>query len=288
MRESKRRDRMVQRMIILEGIANIIVFGGKLAVGLTTGSLAVIGDAIHSLTDVANNIVAWAVVKFSSQPADDNHPYGHRKFETLAVFGLAVLLAVFALELALHAIRREPTEITVSGWALAVMIGVLFVNIGISGWQWYWGKKLNSHILTADAHHTFSDVLTTVVVIVGWQLSARGYPWLDTVCALGVAGLVLYLAFSLFMQSLPSLVDESAIEPDDLTRAIKEVPGIRQVGQVRSRWVGANPAIDVVVFVDPNLSTKASHDIADAVEDRLEQRFAATDISIHIEPHGHA
>ena len=108
MTDSARRDLVVRRIILLEGLANFVVLLAKLTVGLSTGSLAVLGDAVHSLTDVANNAVAWGVMKLSSQPADREHPYGHRKFETLAVFGLATLLTVLAVELALHALRREP------------------------------------------------------------------------------------------------------------------------------------------------------------------------------------
>jgi len=99
MDDKSQRDKQIQRVILIEGSANLIVLIAKLFVGLSTGSLAILADAIHSLTDVANNIVAWIVVRLSSLPADRKHPYGHRKFETLAVFGLAALLTVLAFEL---------------------------------------------------------------------------------------------------------------------------------------------------------------------------------------------
>lgn len=168
MSDSTKRDRQVRRIILVEGAANFLVLIGKLTVGISTGSLAVLGDAIHSVTDVTNNLVAWTAIRLSSQPADREHPYGHRKFETLAVFGLATLLAVLALELALHAIRRDKPEVGEDPWALAVMLGVLAVNIVIASWQRYWARRLHSDILLADANHTFADVLTTVVVIGGW------------------------------------------------------------------------------------------------------------------------
>jgi len=280
-----KRDRQVQRIILIEGAANILVLVGKLVVGISTGSLAVLGDAIHSVTDIANNVVAWFVIRLSSRPADREHPYGHRKFETLAVFGLATLLAVLAFELALHAIRRDEAEIREDAWAMAVMLGVLTVNVGIASWQRNWAKRLQSDILLADANHTFADVLTTVVVIGGWQLAVRGYPWLDTVTALAVAALVLYLAYGLFKRALPALVDQFAVEPEILVRMIKKVAGVRSVNSIRSRWIGSHPAIDMVISVDPNLSTNEAHAIADAIEKLLQDRFQARDISIHVEPH---
>jgi len=285
MSESAQRDRNVRRIILVEGAANLLVLIGKLIVGLSMGSVAVLGDAIHSLTDLANNLVVWIVVRVSSRPADREHPYGHRKFETLAVFGLATLLVVLALELTLHAVRREQAEVRADAWALGIMLGVLGVNLVIAAWQRYWARRLQSDILFADASHTLADVLTTVVVISGWQLSARGYPWLDSLCALGMAALVMYLAYGLFRRALPALVDQFAVEPETLRREVQGVPGVSNVRRIRSRWVGSNPAIDMVISVQPNLSTAEAHEIADAIERLLEERFHARDISIHIEPH---
>jgi cation diffusion facilitator family transporter len=284
MSDSALRDRQVQRLILLEGAANLVVLIAKLIVGISTGSLAVLGDAVHSLTDVTNNIVAWGVIRLSSQPADREHPYGHRKFETLAVFGLATLLAVLAIELASHAIRRDKSEVGQDAWALGVMLGVLAVNVVIASWQRYWARRLRSDILLADANRTFADVLTTVVVIIGWQLSTRGYPWLDSACAVAVAVLVMYLAYGLFKRALPALVDQFAVEPETLVRMIKDVTGVCKVSRIRSRWVGSEPAIDMVITVDPKLSTADAREIADTIENLLEERFQARDVSIHIEP----
>ena len=278
------RDRKVQRLIIIEGCANLLMLLVKLFVGLSTGSLAVLADAIHSLTDVANNIVAWIVIRLSALPADREHPYGHRKFETLAVFGLATLLAVFAFEIAKNAITRETTEVVSGGWELALMIGVLVVNIVLASWQRYWARRLKSGIMLADAAHTFADVLTTVVVIIGWQLSSMGFLILDRLCALGVAGLVFYLAYRLYKTAFPVLVDEYAIDPEDLKNAVMNIPGVKSVGRIRSRWIGSEIAIDIVVSVNAELSTEESHRIADQVETMIEDKFQVGDAFIHVEP----
>ncbi len=278
------RDRQVQRVILIEGTANVVVLLLKTFVGLSTGSLAVLGDAVHSLTDVANNVAAWVVIRLSNKPPDRDHPYGHRKFETLAVFGLASLLAVLAFELALHAIQRDEPEIVQNGMGLAIMFLVLATNIALATWQRRWAKRLKSDILLADASHTFADVLTTIVVIVGWQLSAAGYVWLDTFCAVAVAGLVLFLAYGLFRRVIPVLVDQVSVEPEAVAEAVKSVPGVRNVRRIRSRWIGTDRAVDLVVDVDPALSTGASHAIADSIESLIESEFHVVDITVHIEP----
>jgi cation diffusion facilitator family transporter len=278
------KDRKVQQIIIIEGLYNVLVLIIKLIVGLATHSLAIIGDAIHSLTDVLNNVVIWLVMRVAGKPADKDHPYGHRKFETMAVFALASLLVVLAVELILHAFRSEPEPIVSEPWGLGLMVLVLLLNLMISWWERHWGQKLGSDILLADAQHTLVDAITTILVIVSWQLSALGYVWLDQLCAVGVAGLVLYFAYGLFHKVVPILVDGFAIDPDVLKKAVAQVAGVKQVRQVRSRWIGDSKAVDLVIAVENHLSITESHDIAHLVEDMLVERFKVADASIHVEP----
>lgn len=284
MKDFAQRDKQVRRIILIEGLANLIILIIKTGVGLSTGSMAILADAIHSLTDISNNIVAWIVLHFSSLPADREHPYGHRKFETLAVFILASLLMVLAFELSLNAIRKEETDVASSSLELIVMLCVLVINILITYWERIWAKRLDSDILRADASHTFADVLTTIVVIAGWQLSAIGYIWVDRLCALGVSCIIVYLAFNLFRRTLPILVDKFAIDPEELSRVIKSVTGVKNVYNIRSRWIGNACAVDLIISVDPMLTTEESHNIADEVELLIEKHFSVTDISIHVEP----
>ena len=284
MADITQRYKEVQRIILIEGSVNLLVLIAKVIVGFTTGSLAIIGDAIHSLTDVVNNIIAWIVIRLSSLPPDREHPYGHRKFETLAVFFLASLLTVLSFELALRAINKDDPEIVSSSWGIGVMLAVLLVNISLATWQRMWARRLRSDILLADASHTFADVLTTIVVIAGWQLSAMGYLWLDRACALGVSALVFYLAYRLFKRALPILIDQFALDPELLSSVVRGVNGVRQVNRVRSRWIGEDKSIDLIISVDAELSTNDSHDIATTVELLIEKKFGVSDISIHVEP----
>lgn len=284
MNSSARKDKQVRRIILIEGAANLLVLIIKTFIGLSTGSMAILADAIHSLTDLTNNIIAWVVMHFSSQPADRKHPYGHRKFETLAVFILASILIVLAFELAISAIRNEDAVVVSGNLELTIMLIVLMVNIAVTSWQHRWAKRLDSDILRADASHTFADVLITSAVIVGWQLSAIGYVWIDRLCALAVAGVVVYLAFNLFKRTMPVLVDEYAIAPEELSRLISHVPGVEEVYNIRSRWIGKSCAVELVISVNPSLSTEESHKIADEIENLIEKHFKVTDISIHVEP----
>ncbi|MGR8948374.1 MAG: cation diffusion facilitator family transporter [Gammaproteobacteria bacterium] len=283
--EESDRDRQVQWVIVMEGLANLVILIIKLIVGFMTGSLAIIADAVHSFSDLANNIVVWFVIRLSAEPPDRKHPYGHRKFETVAVFALAVLLFVVAIEVVLRAFQRGEPNVAQSTTGVVLMLAVLGTNIAIAGWESNRAKALKSDILHADASHTFSDVLTTVVVIVGWQLSVFGFPWVDTVCAFAVAVLIGYLAFGLLKKVLPVLVDEYAIEPGALASNAMTVPGVEAVRQVRSRYLGSGVAVDMVLTVDPSISATEAHDISEVVEKLIGDCFQVDDISIHIEPH---
>ena len=111
-----------------------------------------------------------------------------------------------------------------------------------------------------------------------------GHVWVDRLCAIGVALLVFYLAYNLFRRAVPVLLDQYAIDPQELSNIIKNVHGVNDVYRIRSRWIGKTCAIDLVISVDPTLSTEDSHDIADKIESIIEKRFYTSDISIHVEP----
>lgn len=279
------KDKKVQQIITIEGIYNFIVLIIKTVVGFATGSLAILSDAVHSLTDVMNNVVIWMVMRVASKPPDYDHPYGHRKFETIAVFALASLLVVLAVELIIRAFSSEAEVPITEPWALGLMAVVLTLNLTITLWERYWAKKLDSDILMADAQHTFVDVLTTIMVIVSWQLSTLGWWWIDKLAGIGVAAMVLYFAYGLYQKVFPILVDGYAIDPDELTKAVAEVPGVLEVRQVRSRWIGSKKAVDMRIAVDADMPTVESHELAHRVEDHICQRFNIVDTSIHVEPY---
>lgn len=282
-RTSRDRERRVAAVLGVEGAFNVIALIAKLVVGFTTASAAVLSDAIHSAADLANNAVALVAIRMASAPPDQDHPYGHHKFETLAVFGLAILLCVLGFEIALRGGASEG-EVVRQGWDLYVMLGVLVLNVTLATWEGWVAVRLNSDLLRADARHTLSDVLVTMAVIAGWQLAARGHAWADAVVAWFVAGLIFWLAYGLFRRAIPVLVDESQIPPDTLREVVDAIDGVRATRRIRSVGSGAGGRVDVVVAVDAHRTTAESHAIADAIEQAIASRFAIRDISVHVEP----
>lgn len=275
----------VRTVIITEGLADLVMMMTKLAVGISTNSAAIIGDALHSLTDMSNNIIALIALRISEKPSDADHHYGHRKYEQLAVFALAVMLAVVAVELVINAFSHYGQTVSHSNLGLVIMILTLAINVGLTVWQHYWAKRLDSDLLHADAKHTLSDVMTTLAVIAGWQLAARGYAFFDTVVALLVAAIIFYMAIRLFLGAIPILVDHSLYNPDDMQQVVLAVDQVKAVQQVRARTVREGGSADVVVSVDANLSTAKAHKVTEAIERALHEQFGLDDVVVHVEPY---
>ena len=279
------RSRAIRRVLIIEGAGNLAVSLAKLSAGLMTGSLALISEALHSTTDLANNVLAWFAMRIAEQPPDEGHPYGHAKFETLSIFVLGTLLSVLAVEILKGVVRRgEPVAVETNPLALGVMIGSLVFQVALAVWQMRAAKRLDSEILRADAAHTISDSATTIATIIGWQLAAYGFAWLDSVVAVLVAGFVLVLAYRLFRRAVPILVDGAAVQPEELRAVALQVDGVEEVGRARSRWEGRRRVADITVRVDPSLDAVQSHAVADAVEERLEGVLGIADAVVHVEP----
>jgi len=277
-------DGAVRRVLLLEGSVNFLMFAAKLSVAFVTGSTVLVGDALHSLTDLANNGLAITAHRISLRPADEDHPYGHRKYEQLAVFALAGLLTVMAFELCVRAVQRFDSHAEQSLPGLGVMLGVLGCNCLLAGWENKRARELGSDLLRADARHTAGDVATTIVVIVGWQTALLGQAWIDPFIAIVVAMFVLYLAFGLFRSAIPILVDHAATPSDALRAAILKVEHVHAVRRVRSRSAGESGSADVVVAVAQGMSAEQAHAVADEIERVLARELGIGDVSVHVEP----
>lgn len=280
--------RAITRVLLLEGCVNTLLCLLKVFVGVITNSAVVLSDALHSLTDLINNIIAYIAIRTSSKPPDKTHPYGHQKFEYIAIFVLATLLTVVSVELILYAIENHGQVVEQSQTGIGLLIFAIVVNLALSIWEGRKAKQLKSKLLEADAKHTFSDVLTSIAVLVGWQLAAMGYYWLDTLFCFLVSLFVGRLAWQLFQQSIPVLVDADVtatiIDRSHLEIIVRDLKGIQGVRSIRSRAMGEQILADLTILVDPTLSITQAHDLAHEFEDQLKSSFDLYDVVIHIEP----
>ena len=274
---------------VLGGIlaANIAVVIVKFAVGWETNSLAVFGDALQSSVDAVNNLFALFVVRVASKGPDEDHPYGHAKFETLGALLIALLLALSIFELVRGAIARlvvGAPPLNVSSMALALLVFTLLVNVGVVWFETRAGRRLHSDLLLADALHTRTDVFITLGVLTGLALARAGMAWADPVLALMVAVLVGRAGYQILRRSIPSLVDERAFDQATIRREAEGVRGVVSAYGIRSRRAGDHQFAELTISVDGSADVASAHRIADQVEDRLRDNLRLDEVTVHVEP----
>ena len=278
----------IQRVLLITLGLNLTVVVLKATVGSLTGSLSLMADALHSVTDSANNVLGLATNRLANPIPDRDHPYGHHKFEAIGALGIAAFLGIACFEILTSAIERiliggEP--VTMGPTALWIMLLVLGINIGVAFYERRVGLALNSKILIADARHTMSDIWVTIVVMAGLIGIWQGIQWLDVALAFPVALLVFKSGWTVLRENLPWLVDEMAIAPEAIHAQVIQVPGVVNCHSIASRGLlGRQVFIDMHLVVQPT-TVEAAHAITEAVEARLEELYRPARITIHIEPH---
>ncbi len=284
----------VRKVLLITLVLNLFVMILKATLGIATGSLSLQADALHSVTDSANNILGLVANRFSSPQPDREHPYGHQKFEALGALGIATFLGIACFEILQTAIAHMVmggNSLEISPEELSLLVIVLVVNIFVAVYEGRVGRKINSAILVADAKHTMSDIWVTLLVMGGlvgvWQAKVLNFPqlqWLDVVLAFPVALLVFRSGWEVLQDNLPWLVDEIAIAPEAIHRIVMEVPGVVNCHDIASRGViGRQVFVEMHLIVNaPDVAT--AHKITEEIEARLSARYDPIRVSIHIEP----
>ena len=264
---------------------NVLVAAGKLVAGWRADSLAVLGDGLHSLVDALSNVVGLVVLRMASQPADEDHPFGHAKYETLAALVLAGLMLLTAFELAQAAVDRlvSPRPSGVDAFTVLVMLLTLGANGLVSWFEAREGRRRGSHVLLADAAHTRSDVYVTLGVLGGLALQRLGVAGMDPLVALAVAGFIVYTAWGVLRHALPVLTDATAFDPVEVARVVRGVPGVVSVHDIRSRRAGAESFVQMHLVVDATDIVEA-HVITDEVERRVAGELGVKEVFVHVEP----
>jgi cation diffusion facilitator family transporter len=282
--------RGVRRVLLLTLALNVAVVIGKLIAGLLAGSLSVISDAVHSSVDSINNLVGLAVMRFATQEPDDEHPYGHEKFETLAAFAIAGFLFVTCYQIALSAIQRLFTSDApapeISALTLGAMIATIIVNIIVTVYERREGRRLQSEFLIADATHTRSDVVVSCSILIGLLFVRLGYVWLDPLLALGVAVVIAWSGYQIFKATVPVLVDAAPVPAERIAHLVESVPGVHSVHDIRSRGRSNGMFVEMHLHVSPEIEHDhiASHSVTEEIERKLERELGAVTVTIHVEP----
>lgn len=281
------RYRAVFRVLFIVLLLNIAVALAKLVLGYATGAVSVISDGFHSLTDSASNIIGMVGLRASRKPPDEDHPYGHRKYETLAASGIFVFLLFVVIEVARAALDRLTGGHVpeVGPLSFVVMIGTLAVNLFVVRYESGRGRALNSELLLADATHTKSDVYTSCAVIVSLVAVRMGYPILDPVGGLVIAVFIARTGWEIARDTSRILSDRVVLAEIDIRDVVMGVPEVAGCHRIRSRGSADHTFLDLHVWFAPDMTLTEAHRLSHVVKDRLMAKYPQiADAIIHIEP----
>jgi cation diffusion facilitator family transporter len=277
----------VERAATLSVLAALLLTILKLVVGYFTNSLGVISEALHSGLDlVAAGITLIAVQKASKQ-ADSDHPYGHGKIENFAALAETILLWVTAGWIIYEALRRISGEefIEPSIWGIAVMLVSIFVDFERSRLLSKTAKEFDSQALEADALHFRTDMLSSIVVLIGLIFVSLGFAIGDPLGAIGVSIVILFVSYNLGRKSFDYLIDRAPEGVHEKVEGICDnIPGVVSCPRIRARTSGPDLFLDIVVKVDETVTTSEAHHIADTIESEVSNLASSVDAVVHIEP----
>ena len=288
--QAQARDKAMRHTSVVGALINLLLTVAKVVFGIIGQSHALIADGVHSLADLSTDLMVWLAAKYSNQPADKEHPYGHARIETAFTVGLGAVLIITAIGIVVDSAQRllnpetllQPTPIVL----LIAFISII-ANEGLYQYTMRFAQEFNSSLLKANAWHHRSDAISSIVVLIGVAGSLLGVPYLDALAALGVAFMIGKIRWDQAWASLRELVD-TGMEPKAaaaIERIIEGVDGVQGVHMLRSRRMGGSFLIDVHIEVDERLSVSEGHKIAEYV--RLKLIDSDKDISnalVHIDP----
>jgi cation diffusion facilitator family transporter len=271
-------------------LINIILSVAKLLGGIWGHSQALIADGLHSLSDLASDGMVLLAARHAGEEADEDHPYGHARFETLATVGLAILLIIVGLGIAYDAfLRLVDTKVAVTPAFYTLWIAGFSVlsKEALYHYTRIIAKRINSSMLEANAWHHRSDAISSIVVLIGIIGAQMGMPKLDAFAAIVVALMVLKIGYELGYNSIQELVD-TALDPtvvDAIRAKILSHEDVRELHMLRTRRMGQNALVDVHIMVSPKLSVSEGHHISETVERALIDSFEEiNDVTVHIDP----
>jgi cation diffusion facilitator family transporter len=266
---------------------NLGVAIAKIALGYATGAVSILSDGFHSLTDSASNVVALIGVSVARRPPDADHPYGHRKYETMASLGILLFLLLVLIQVVSAAMDRfiNGGSPRVFPEGIALMTVTLIINVAVVIYEMREGRRLRSEVLKADAKHTRSDVLTSVAVLGALIGVWFGYPLLDPMAALLVAGFIGHACWSIAFDASGILSDQIVIPESGVREVVQSVPDVLGCEKIRTRGATDYAFLDLHLWLDPKMPLEDAHSTSHVVKDRLMQTFPQlVDVVIHIEP----
>lgn len=290
------RTHTIYRVTLLGMFLNMVLFAFKLVAGIVGRSGAMVADAVHSASDFATDIVVLLFVRISAKPRDDDHDWGHGKYETLASLIIGVVLLAVGVELLVESVEKISAVVAGEVLPRPGIIAIIAAAVSIVAKEVLYqysmrvGRKLDSPSVIANAWHHRSDALSSIGALLGIGCAYfLGEKWriADPIAAIVVAALIMKVAINLCRTAIAELLEKSlpAEVEEEILAIISATPNVHKPHNLRTRSIGSNIAIEVHIRVDGSMTVHASHEISRDIEQRLRNRFGQqTAVAIHIEP----
>ena len=287
----KERYRHVRRVTLIGSAVDLMLGVTKIAGGWLSHSQALIADGVHSLSDLATDVLVLYAVKHAHEEADEDHPYGHARIETAATAGLGVALIFVSIGIvydSVSALLHSEALVVPEAWAMALAAISVVSKEAVYHYSMRYARRLNSDLLRANAWHSRSDAISSVVVIIGVGGALLGYTYLDVVAALLVAIMIGKIGFDVAKSSVSELIDTGldADQLDDIRDTIQSVYGVENLHLLRTRRMAGRVLVDVhLILSDPRVSVSEGHQISETVRSVLMGRSERiADVTVHIDP----
>jgi len=288
MADMKKHYREIQKVLWIVLVLNWAVAAAKMIFGSISGSTSMTADGFHSLSDGISNIIGLIGIRFCSQPKDEDHPYGHKKYETLFALGIAAMLLIVAFNLGKAGVVRiiKPVIPHVDYVSFTVMIITLMVNIAVMIYEYRRGKQLQSDILVVDSTHTRADIFTSFSVIVALIFVKLGMPIVDPVITLVIAGFVAHSAFGIIRQESAILCDAVAItDTKKIEAVVLGIKSVKSCHKIRTRGRLDDVHLDLHIQIDADMTMRESHLLNHTIQKEIMSVFPQiVDVLVHMEP----
>ena len=278
-----------QRLLLVSALVDLGLAVMKVLVGWFANSHALIADGIHSFSDLATDAMVWILNRLGAEEPDEDHPYGHARFETMGSLILGVILMIVAGSLVYDSVIRL---IAIEMVQTPAWPALLAAAVSIAANEWLYkitrnlGEKIRSNLLVANAWHHRSDALSSIIVLIGVGGAILGVTWLEMVAAIGVAFMIALVGLRLVKESVEELVDTALSETyvTDIQQTIELADGVHGVHSLRTRRMGSAVILDIHLQVEPYISVSEGHHIGDWVCYELKKKFKEiTDITVHVD-----
>ena len=282
--------KIVKKLSRVGILGNVLLAAFKLVAGILGKSGAMVSDAVHSISDVFATLVAYFGVLLSKQPEDDDHPYGHERFECVASLVLGIILAVTGLGIGYAGIKniisRNELEAPTILPLIAAVVSIV-VKEGMFWYTMYYAKKMDSSAFKADAWHHRSDALSSVGSFIGIGLAKLGFPIMDPIASLVICILILKVAYDIIKEAIDKMLDTSCGKEfeQSIRDFVEKQPGVQGIDLLHTRQFGNKIYMDLEIAVDGNIKLVEAHDIAENVHNNVEKEFPnIKHVMIHVNP----